>query len=147
VKFRSAKQIAILPDTISLPVGMTVHSADAQDRDGAPDLLASARSLYRWLGYVIGDGGYAVDKLKGAVQWRRELRRAPPPLGGGAHHRLAQPQPRPGKGRRSDRREFGYLAPHRQRQAEVAPSGSRLRHMDGTILMDSNTRRYGNDSS
>jgi len=26
-----------------------VHRADIQDRDGAPDLLASIRSLYPWL--------------------------------------------------------------------------------------------------
>ena len=33
----------ILTDTIGLPVGMIVHPADVQDRDGAPDLLASVR--------------------------------------------------------------------------------------------------------
>ena len=58
----------ILTDTIGLPVGMTVHSADIQDRDGAPDLLASVSSLYPWLRHVFADGGYAGDKLKGALE-------------------------------------------------------------------------------
>ena len=34
----------ILTDTIGLPVGMIVHPADVQDRDGAPSLLESVRS-------------------------------------------------------------------------------------------------------
>ena len=58
----------ILTDTIGLPVGMTVHPANIQDRDGAPDLLASVRSLYPWLRHVFADGGYAGDKLKGALE-------------------------------------------------------------------------------
>lgn len=56
----------ILTDTIGLPAGMIVHRADVQDRDGAPDLLASVRSLYPWLRRVFADGGYAGGKLKGA---------------------------------------------------------------------------------
>ncbi len=47
---------------------MIVHGADVQDRDGAPDLLASVRSLYPWLHHVFADGGYAGDKLKGALE-------------------------------------------------------------------------------
>ena len=58
----------ILTDTIGLPVGMIVHPADVQDRDGAPGLLASVRSLYPWLRHVFADGGYAGDKLKGALE-------------------------------------------------------------------------------
>jgi transposase len=58
----------ILTDTIGLPVGMIVHGADVQDRDGAPDLLASVRRLYPWLRHVFADGGYAGDKLKGALE-------------------------------------------------------------------------------
>ena len=57
----------ILTDTIGLPVGMIVHPADRQDRDGAPDLLASIRSAFPWLRYVFADGGYAGDKLKEAI--------------------------------------------------------------------------------
>jgi transposase len=58
----------ILTDTIGLPVGMIVHPANVQDRDGAPDLLGSVRSLYPWLRHVFADGGYAGDKLKGALE-------------------------------------------------------------------------------
>jgi len=58
----------ILTDTIGLPVGMIVHPADVQDRDGAPDLLASVRSAFPWLRHVFADGGYAGDKLKGALE-------------------------------------------------------------------------------
>jgi len=57
----------ILTDTIGLPVGMIVHPADVQDRDGAPDLLASVRSAFPWLRHVFADGSYAGDKLKGAI--------------------------------------------------------------------------------
>ena len=58
----------ILTDTIGLPVGMIVHPADVQDRDGAPALLASVRSLFPWLRHVFADGGYAGDKLKDALK-------------------------------------------------------------------------------
>jgi transposase len=58
----------ILTDTIGLPVGMIVHPANVQKRDGAPDLLASVRSLYLWLRHVFADGGYAGDKLKSAME-------------------------------------------------------------------------------
>ena len=58
----------ILTDTIGLPVGMIVHPANVQDRDGAPDLLASIRSAFPWLRHVFADGAYAGDKLKGALE-------------------------------------------------------------------------------
>ncbi len=58
----------ILTDTIGLPVGMIVHPADVQDRDGAPDLLASVRGAFPWLRHVFADAGYAGDKLKGALE-------------------------------------------------------------------------------
>src|SRR5208282_3141258 len=46
----------ILTDTIGLPVGMIVHPADVQDRDGAPALLASVRARFPWLRHVFADG-------------------------------------------------------------------------------------------
>ena len=71
----------ILTDTIGLPVRMIVHPANVQDRDGAPDLLASVRNLYPWLRYVFADGGYAGDKLKGALEglgnWTIEIVKRP----------------------------------------------------------------------
>jgi transposase len=58
----------ILTDTIGLPIGMIIHPANVQDRDGAPDLLASVRGLYPWLRHVFADGGYAGDKPKRALE-------------------------------------------------------------------------------
>jgi len=57
----------IVTDTEGNLVGLQVHPADVQDRDGAVDLLASIRSLYPWLRHVFADGGYAGDKLRDAV--------------------------------------------------------------------------------
>ena len=51
---------------------------------------------------------------------------AAPPLGGGAHPCLAEPQPPTGEGCRENNRERGDLALYCQRQADVAPPGSRL---------------------
>ena len=58
----------ILTDTIGLPVGMIVHRADIQDRDGAPSLLARVRSSFPWLRHVFADGGYAGEKLQDALE-------------------------------------------------------------------------------
>ena len=58
----------ILTDTIGLPVGMIVHPADIQDRDGAPSLLARVRSSFPWLRHVFADGGYAGEKLQDALE-------------------------------------------------------------------------------
>src|SRR3954464_8064218 len=126
----------ILTDTIGLPVAMIVHPASVQDRDGAPALLESARGLVPWLRHVFADGGYAGDKLKNALtdhgDWTLEIVKrsdrqglcpAAPPLGGGAHPCLAEPQSPLGKGCREDDRERGNLAIYCQRQAHVAPSG------------------------
>ena len=63
----------IIVDTLGLMVGLMVHSADIQDRDGAPDLLKSIRNRWPWLLHVFADGGYAgpleiikrSDKAKG----------------------------------------------------------------------------------
>jgi hypothetical protein len=54
-----------------------VHSADIQDRDGAPDLLASIRYLFPWLRHVFADGANAGEKLETALagrgQWTLEI--------------------------------------------------------------------------
>jgi len=57
----------ILTDTIGLPVGMIVHQANVQDRDGAPALLESVSATYPWLRHVFADGGYAGEKLTCAI--------------------------------------------------------------------------------
>jgi len=58
----------IVTDTIGLLVGLAIHGADIQDRDGAPELLKSIRSSYPWLRHVFADGGYAGPKLRGALE-------------------------------------------------------------------------------
>ena len=44
-----------------------IHTADIQDRDGAPAVLASIRQSFPWLRHVFADGGYAGEKLKAAL--------------------------------------------------------------------------------
>jgi len=67
----------ILTDTIGLPLGMIVHPANIQDRDGAPELFASLHGLYPWLSHIFADGGDAGDKLKEALKplgdWTLEI--------------------------------------------------------------------------
>ncbi len=57
----------ILTDTNGFLVNAVVHTADIQDRDGAPEVLKSAAALYPWLRHVFADGGYAGDKLAKAL--------------------------------------------------------------------------------
>ena len=57
----------ILTDTAGYLIGLIVHAADIQDRDGAVPVLASIRSLYPWLRHVFADGGYAGEKLRTAL--------------------------------------------------------------------------------
>lgn len=54
----------IVTDTAGHLVGLIVHAASIQDRDGAAAVLASIRSLYPWLRHIFADGGYAGDKLR-----------------------------------------------------------------------------------
>jgi transposase len=67
----------IITDTGGLLVAAMVHGADIQDRDGAPALLASIRSLFPWLRHVFADGGYAGPKLRAALaelgHWTLEI--------------------------------------------------------------------------
>ncbi len=57
----------IITDTDGNLVGLRVHPADIQDRDGALAVIASIRTLYPWLRHLFADGGYAGDKLKTAL--------------------------------------------------------------------------------
>ena len=54
----------IVVDTLGHLVGLPVHAADIQDRDGAIGVFASIRYLYPWLRHIFADGGYAGDKLR-----------------------------------------------------------------------------------
>jgi len=57
----------ILTDTGGLMVGAIVHTADIQDRDGAPAVLASIRAGFPWLRHIFADGAYAGEKLETAL--------------------------------------------------------------------------------
>ncbi len=67
----------IVTDTEGHLVGLQVHTADIQDRDGAVDLLTEIRILYPWLRHLFADGAYAGDKLKQALaehgRWTIEI--------------------------------------------------------------------------
>ena len=67
----------IVTDTHGHLVGLVVHRADFQDRDGAPLALASIRFLHPWLRHVFADGGYVGPKLRAALkrmgQWKIEI--------------------------------------------------------------------------
>ena len=67
----------IITDTIGFLIGFVIHSADIQDRDGAPFVLNSIRKTHPWLRHVFADGGFAGPKLKGALEkigcWTLEI--------------------------------------------------------------------------
>jgi transposase len=58
----------IVTDTEGHLVGVQVHAADVQDRDGAVGVIASIRRLYPWLRHLYADGGYAGEKLTAALE-------------------------------------------------------------------------------
>ena len=58
----------ILTDTEGNLVHAVIHTADIQDRDGAPLVLAEIVKRFPWLRHVFADGGYAGDKLKDALR-------------------------------------------------------------------------------
>jgi transposase len=71
----------IVTDTQGHLVGVVIHAADIQDRDGAPLVLSSIRSAYPWLRHVFADGGYAGPKLEQALagqgDWTVEIVKRP----------------------------------------------------------------------
>jgi putative transposase len=58
----------ILTDTDRNLVHPVIHTADIQDRDGAPLVLAQIIGHFPWLRHVFADGGYAGDKLRQALR-------------------------------------------------------------------------------
>ena len=48
----------IVTDTLGFMVGLVVHSAGIQDRDGAPEVLKSIRYSHPNLRHIFADGGY-----------------------------------------------------------------------------------------
>src|SRR5471032_920934 len=67
----------IITDTLGLMLFVVIHTADIQDRDGAPLVLKAIRYRFPWLRHVFADGGYAGDKLrealKGQGEWTIEI--------------------------------------------------------------------------
>lgn len=67
----------IITDTNGYLVHAVIHSADIQDRDGAPLVLKDIRYSFPWLRHVFADGGYAGDKLRKALTkigtWKIEI--------------------------------------------------------------------------
>lgn len=61
-----------LTDTSGLLVGAIVHTADIQDRDGAPMVLAAIRASFPWLRHIFADGAYGGEKLESALEGRGE---------------------------------------------------------------------------
>ncbi|WP_037456339.1 IS5 family transposase [Sphingobium chlorophenolicum] len=58
----------ILTDTEGNLVHAVVHTADIQDRDGAPLVLGGVINRFPRLRHVFADGGYAGQKLKDALR-------------------------------------------------------------------------------
>ncbi len=71
----------ILTDTEGNLVHAVVHTADIQDRDGAPLVLAGVITRFPWLRHVFADGGYAGEKLRDALKpmgaWTIEIIKIP----------------------------------------------------------------------
>jgi len=67
----------IVTDTLGLLIGLVVHGADIQDRDGAPEVLKSIRHRFPWLRHVFADAAYGGPKLEGALEnigeWKMEI--------------------------------------------------------------------------
>ena len=54
----------IFTDICGYLVHAVIHSADIQDRDGAPLVLAAVINRFPWLRHVFADGGYAGPQLR-----------------------------------------------------------------------------------
>jgi putative transposase len=61
----------IVVDTLGLLLVVVVHTADVQDRDGAPLVLARLKGLYCWLQGAFADAGYQGPKLAAAIRRQR----------------------------------------------------------------------------
>ena len=55
-------------DTLGLLVGLIVHSAGIQDRDGAPEVLEALRDRFLHRRHIFADAAYGGPKLKAALE-------------------------------------------------------------------------------
>ncbi len=92
---RKVKKRHLIVDAGGTPVVMTVHTADIQDRDGAPDLIAELLETVPTVCRPFADGGHPGPKLRerpgGMGQCRRlskdyERLCGNPPASGVRHH-------------------------------------------------------------
>jgi transposase len=66
----------IMVDTLGLMLGIVVHPANVQDRDGAEALLRQTRRSFPFIEVIFADGGYqgpimaAVTAKTGSGGWR-----------------------------------------------------------------------------
>ena len=77
----------IVTDTLGLLVGLLVHSAQIQDREGAPQLqgrilrIKTIRYRFPWLRHLFADGAYAGPKLRAALErvgdWKLQIIQSP----------------------------------------------------------------------
>jgi transposase len=102
----------IVVDTLGLMVGLVVHSADIQDRDGAPAVLKTISQALavaetylrrRWLCRTEAEGRTAKDRKvhspdRQADRQGKRLRGSAASLGRGAHLRMAWQMPTLGEG-------------------------------------------------
>ena len=58
----------IVTDTDGNLLALVTHTADIQDRDGAPGVIAQACESYPGLIHIFADGGYSGDKLKDVLK-------------------------------------------------------------------------------
>ncbi|SFA57757.1 Transposase [Paracoccus halophilus] len=58
----------IVTDTVGLLVGLEIHSAAIQDRDGAPNVLKTVAKRYPMPRHIFADGGHAGSKLRDALK-------------------------------------------------------------------------------
>ena len=122
-------------------LAVLVTAASVQDRDAGHRLVALLRERFSTITLVWADGGYAgrlvawaaaVLALTVTVVKRSDnlarVRRASPPVGGGAHVRLAQPTPAPGPRLRTAARAsrgHGALGHHHDHDPAAGPPADR----------------------
>ena len=67
----------ILVDTFGLLLSVIVHPADVQDRDGARELLRTARRSFPFIETIFADGGYQGPRMAATVAttgcWKLEI--------------------------------------------------------------------------
>src|SRR5258708_8136939 len=69
----------IMVDTLGLMVGITVHAANVQDRDGAAELLRRTRRSFPFIEVIFADAGYQgpimAETVASTGKWRLAIGR------------------------------------------------------------------------